>query len=366
MSIRYRCEECGAAFKIRDSLAGTRGRCPQCRVKFDVPMESTLTDEEFAAAEQQSKNVHGSSPRLNGDTGSGTTLEPASKPNIPSASSSSKLKPPKPPAEPVAAVPPVPDEPQAPEEPPVAEEPPAAVEPEPEEFDVEEFLLDDSNPNAKKSAGLSTQPAGQDTKPATDALGRRYFGAGPKAAANAPPADEAGASVVTKATLPVEEPRQKIDWKATRKNLIKRWPILLGIVLLSGTAYGVTSLYVTPKLPLPVLSEVNGVVKVNGKPLSGVVVHLTPVNPVDTTSIKGEKLRLTDSIGVTGEAGEFQLSYLGHDGAPRGKGRIWLEPLHAADYAKIPSRFQQAGSDIRDVKEAGNFGGKFDLDLKSE
>jgi hypothetical protein len=37
MTIRYKCEECGAALNINDELAGTEGSCPRCHVEFVVP-----------------------------------------------------------------------------------------------------------------------------------------------------------------------------------------------------------------------------------------------------------------------------------------------------------------------------------------
>ena len=37
MTIRYKCEECGAALNINDELAGTQGNCPRCQVQFTVP-----------------------------------------------------------------------------------------------------------------------------------------------------------------------------------------------------------------------------------------------------------------------------------------------------------------------------------------
>ena len=37
MTIRYKCEECGAALNIKDELAGTKGNCPRCQVEFIIP-----------------------------------------------------------------------------------------------------------------------------------------------------------------------------------------------------------------------------------------------------------------------------------------------------------------------------------------
>jgi len=37
MTIRYKCDECGAVLNIKDELAGTLGHCPRCKVEFKVP-----------------------------------------------------------------------------------------------------------------------------------------------------------------------------------------------------------------------------------------------------------------------------------------------------------------------------------------
>jgi len=373
MSIRYRCEECGAAFKIRDSLAGTRGKCPQCRIKFTVPNESILTEEEFAEAEQAARSVHESSPKLGDAASSGTLLEPASKPSLPSSPASpsspklSGARPSPPPPAPIPSSPPPADVTDSEEEPVAPEPEDAPADAAENEFDAADFLMDDSDPNARKTAGLAKQEAGPE-KPATDALGRRYFGAGPKAAAAAKQAEaeDVGASVTTTAKLPQEAPRPKTDWKAVQKNLIRRSPLILVFAVLAGVTYFMSSRYLAPRPEWPVLSVVSGKALVNGKPLSNVIIHLTAINATQATSANGSKIRLADAVGLVDAEGNYRLSYLNQPGAPRGKSRVWFEPLTPADYKRIPTRLQTAGSEIRDVREAGNEGGKFDFDFKME
>ncbi|WP_437191774.1 hypothetical protein [Planctomicrobium sp. SH527] len=392
MSIRYCCEECGAAMKIRDSLAGTRGRCPKCRTKFDVPAQSTLSESEYAELmEQQGQDnvTQESGTALQGksEAPSGTSLEPVSSPKLPETTPPAKPKQPSsvklpaaPAAPPSASPPPLPKSAPAPapvaaspEVPPSA--PPAAADAEPDEtleeadeesFDAAEFLLDDSDPNAKKTAGLAKKPLVADDKPAVDALGRRYYGNAPKkAAAASEPDDDVGASVTTTATLPPVKERVKIDWVALRKQLVKKSPFIALIPVLAVIAYFVASRYLAPGIPMPRLAQIQGQVQVNGKPMGGVTVHLTPLNATEAKSVKDLPIRLTDSVGVTDDSGTFRMTYLGQPGSPLGKARIWLEPLHPADFKLIPAKYQAAGSDIRDVREAGN-DGKFDLVLKLE
>src|SRR5262249_35527671 len=51
MTIRYKCEECGAVLNIKDELAGTLGHCPRCKVEFKVPAldEKAVAGKEPAA-----------------------------------------------------------------------------------------------------------------------------------------------------------------------------------------------------------------------------------------------------------------------------------------------------------------------------
>jgi phage FluMu protein Com len=41
MTIRYKCDKCGSVLKIKDRLAGTAGKCPKCKTKFQVPEPSS-------------------------------------------------------------------------------------------------------------------------------------------------------------------------------------------------------------------------------------------------------------------------------------------------------------------------------------
>lgn len=41
MTIRFTCDECGSVLKIKDELAGTKGKCPKCKTAFVVPQPNT-------------------------------------------------------------------------------------------------------------------------------------------------------------------------------------------------------------------------------------------------------------------------------------------------------------------------------------
>ena len=50
--IRYKCEKCGSVLKIKDRLAGTKGKCPKCETAFKVP-DAPSGDAADGAAEEQ-------------------------------------------------------------------------------------------------------------------------------------------------------------------------------------------------------------------------------------------------------------------------------------------------------------------------
>ncbi len=55
MTIRYKCEECGAVLNIKDELLGTQGHCPRCQAEFTV----TAAPEEVASAAEKPAVVAG-------------------------------------------------------------------------------------------------------------------------------------------------------------------------------------------------------------------------------------------------------------------------------------------------------------------
>lgn len=368
MSIPYECEGCGELLKIKDSLAGTKGRCPHCKFKFVVPLKESdsgtaLKSPTDSAVQKSRKATNGDLPTATGEEEAPPAPPKKSSP-APASSPAAAAAPPPPPVAPSPAA-------AAPEE--------ASAEEDPDDpengFDLDAFLADDSAPNAKASAGLSAPPpsaAPADTKPKYDKQGRRIFapaapppGAAPSAALpeEVPP----DATVVVSAGLPTKErkPLINFDFAGAPKQL-RRYalPIVLGFVLIAGAYWGVDRM-VRIRLPLPVLAEVSGVLKINGAPAPNLVVHLTPLNQPEPAAAKsGRELRLRDSTGVTDAEGKFRVQYMdGVYGAPMGRARVWLEPVSPADISKIPSSYQSmASQDIRNVREVNDR--VFDIDLK--
>jgi len=51
--IRYQCEKCSSVLKIKDRLAGTAGKCPKCKTKFQVPEPDSAGPESAAQNDEQ-------------------------------------------------------------------------------------------------------------------------------------------------------------------------------------------------------------------------------------------------------------------------------------------------------------------------
>ncbi|WP_437186627.1 hypothetical protein SH668x_003787 [Planctomicrobium sp. SH668] len=375
MSIRYECVECGSVLKIKESLAGTSGKCPKCRRKFVVPEATKETTKEPAAENEAAIDEAAAEPAASSEE---TAEQVDSSPVAP------------PPVAPkVREKPSAPVQPSDPE-PVVAEAAPAPTaspeaEPEPEEqgddFDLDSFLSDESAPGAKSSAGLSAPPPAADAAPAgpvLDKFGRRMFS--PSSTAKNP----ADADMGSTATISAAGAREiaasangtgktsrrfgiSFDLKSAAAQLKKySIHIVLGTIAIGAIAW-LSNKVMAERLPVPKLAEISGKVTLDGKPLPNVVVHLTSLAAAtgDAESQKLGVMKFRDSIGVTNEAGEYRLEYLpGHPGAPIGRARLWIEPVNPAEFLKLPAKNTVAGTDIRDVKLVGNEG-KFDLDVKT-
>jgi len=404
MSIRYACVECGSVFKIKESLAGTKGKCPTCKVTFVVPdkgadsglgledlVDSQIRSGPLPFTEEKSPSgisKAGDPPATSrsavrkSSVGTPTTGEPAGSeaqsaapdtvvPDTapPEAAKSKPVKPEPVPSEPVET--PAPSE---------LESSPNGETPAEDEFDVDSFLMDENAPGKAATAGLSTAPPPKDPgKPQYDKQGRRLLSsalaspatgtASAAASAAAEAVDAALEGGQVKAAPIVMAPRRR--WfrfspreflRQVRKNFVSIVAIGLAI---AGT-YWLSSRLLAVQPDLPVLSVVSGTVTVDDKPLADVVVHLTPVFAQEGKSVRGQPIRLRDSIGITDESGRYSVEYLdGIAGAPMGNVRIWVETIRPEHLKKIPpSYLSNATPDIRAVKEAGNET-RFDLKLKS-
>jgi len=345
MTIRYKCGKCGSVLKIKDELAGTDGKCPKCKTKFIVPEPGTDDESDADVAESATESVAATTPAKSPEPAKAPSVKPSGK----------------------------------------------APSPGDDDFDPVAFLLDDTAPNAKKSAGLAT-PAAQAAPvkgPVVDSQGRRHIMAPPPSPAQqdaSPAAKSAQAMMgggaasanardlltktmedgrVKSAGLPEDASKPKFDFRGFVGMLIGLAPRIALVIVGAIGAYFLANWLMTDSLPLPKLAGVSGTVTLDGKPLTGIRINLSPVDSRGKSTTNRD-IRLRDATAVTDGDGYFTAQYLpGVYGVPVGKVRIWLEPIKPEDFNKIPGPYSQPASpDIREVREAGNEG-KFNLELKS-
>ena len=54
MTIRFKCDSCGVAMKIKDELAGKKGKCPKCKSTFVIPeLEEEVVEEDEEIEEEE-------------------------------------------------------------------------------------------------------------------------------------------------------------------------------------------------------------------------------------------------------------------------------------------------------------------------
>ncbi|TWT58490.1 hypothetical protein KOR42_18650 [Thalassoglobus neptunius] len=343
MTIRYQCPECDQVLKIRDDKAGSAAKCPSCKNKFVVP-EPTSDESSEASGDSPPVKKKASSPKTE-------------RPETAKASKASKKS--------------------------EAKTKPAA---DPDEFDPADFLMEDG-PGAKASAGL-VEKAPADKGPATDSQGRRLLtpnsasaakraSMSPAAAAAEDASINASANArdlltktmdesrVKASSMPAAEKKPSFDFSGAQKELIRYSPHIGGALAAILVAYFIAQSIFGEGVDLPPLYDVSGTVTVNGKALPNVTVIFEPLDATKGGADGGPK-RLRTSTGVTDENGYFSLYYMqGERGAPKGKGRIWLQPNSAADVMKIPPEYAGRGNDIREVREAGNEG-KFNIEIEQK
>lgn len=345
MTIRYQCPECDSVLKIKDELAGTDGKCPKCKAKFIVPEAGEAPDESVQAK-----------PKT--DQASSAPAKPTEK--------SGKKK-----TKPVAAA--------------------SKSKTDDDDFDPAAFLMEDG-PGAQASAGLGEAPP-EEKSPATDKMGRRYYGSSAaskaKAASMSPAARAAdsqltGASTsanardllskgaedarVKASTMPVtaKKPLINFDFAGARNELLRFAPHVVGSVLGIVFLYWGMNRMLGAEVELPELGKVSGTVTMDGNPVVGVRVMFTPLDAKRSDSTEGPE-RLRTASGLTGENGEYTLFYLDDiQGAPVGKGKLWIEVSRPADLKRVPPEWSQPGPNIREVKATGNNReGEFNIILKA-
>ena len=343
MWIHYECGGCGSVLKIKESLAGTNGKCPACKKQFTVPQR-----EPASQAEQE------------------TVADLVIEKNAPVPAETVKTA-----IVPVAGAPPssAPQETKA------------------EDFDLDAFLMEEVEPQSRPSRAANPAPPAPAAPPPksgeiTDASPPRSGSSAElPAVGDTHPAINASTTARDLLTKSMENGRvrvssrqhleqkkqaAKFDFSGAMAQLRRAALYLAAGIVVALGIYWLADRMFSNRLDLPPLAYVSGTVTLDGRPLPNVVVHLTSDKSSEGKSTDGKKINLRDATGMTNSSGFYEVQYIaGVPGAPLGNARVWLEPLSPEDFKRIPPSYLTIGStDIRDVKDSGNES-RFNIELKT-
>ncbi|HEY3967213.1 MAG TPA: hypothetical protein VGM05_21825 [Planctomycetaceae bacterium] len=336
MTIRYKCEECGAALNINDELAGTEGSCPRCHVEFVVPSADAV------AAKAAKADKPRSSGALNTEDDIGDFL---SSDEIPVASGTTSL-----------------------------------AESDSADSDADDNPFDDETPSSRKKSVVDDDRDSEEDEELEDRTKRKKgqtkdAGQGPKRA-KADPASVAKSLMGKGAPVVEEEPepgakRKRRQFGAgsdrpageitSTKEMVAYfakigWPGVVGTLLIAAIS-GWVYTRMQKTLDLPPLAPVSGTVTIDGKPVaSGTIVQFLPMEAAKNP-------KLGSSTGFTGADGKYTLNYTNdHAGAVIGKHYVLIT---ASDPTQgIPARYSTTFGGVE--AEVTKEGKPINFDLKSD
>lgn len=282
MTIRYKCIGCESVLKIKDEKAGTKGKCPKCKLEFTVPFPEEDEDDgievEAPAVEDPVDSVD-MPIELTPDASESDEFDPLdvlSGPSTTGRSSAGRSS-----AGPVGSNP-------ADRKPSVAELM--------RDFEASKKKDPERRPVVSRPAVSAAETVGT----AAEALSRAYQQKRDSASAPSKSAKDVKAS---------EQRTLLIDFIKTRA---APGILLVSVVLYSYYWYMNREIYTGPPL-----FDVTGQIMKNGKPAAGVAVVFEPING-------GTEDPRTSSTATSDVEGKYRLIYLNFPGAPAGDYRVML------------------------------------------
>jgi hypothetical protein len=353
MTIRYKCEECGAVLNVKDELAGTQGHCPRCQVEFTVPAAAAGS----AAVEKKSAAVAGEPAGERRERPAGAFNEDDIGDILASEG-------------PVSSTGPVRDsgngfdgeEEEPDDEPRKKRRKSTLAEEADDEDEPSEEEDDDSDRRRKKKGKRSEKVAPKADTAESASIARNLMGRGDHAAAR----DEKKAGRPFGGTDGRGEERPDYSSKDIAKYIASiGWPAAVGLVAFAGLCWWIFNV-VSPRLNLPPLAEVTGTVTLDGKPPpKDSIVRFQP-----TSEGPQQNLNLATSFGFTDEKGKYSLTYLVIDekripGAVIGKHLVTIQVKDELGGELLPLKYSNTSHSIL-KKEVVKHGPPIDFELKSE
>lgn len=359
MTIRYKCEECGAALNINDELAGTKGSCPRCQVEFVVPAPEGIAVVKHIPKAGLAEPGADVKKRVPG--------EPLSDDDITSfleEGSSSKAA-----YRPAESS----DDDTSDEEDDEIEEKPRKRRAKARLDDTEDESTDENGDDDDAAARRKIKekkskksPVGKSDSAESAAIAKNLMARGDRAA---PRDEKTGGRPFGGSDGTREDGEEGSSFKEIVIYLCtKGLPYVVGAVVLVGLCYWLSS-QTFSAVELPPLYSVTGTVTLDGKPLEGAVVAFQP-----KTEGAKPNLKLGMSVGKTNKEGKYTLSYALIDGktyygAVAGPHYVTIRVDDPATQVEMLPPHYSSISTTRlsfEVKQDGKQPANFDLTLKKE
>lgn len=136
-------------------------------------------------------------------------------------------------------------------------------------------------------------------------------------------------------------------------------PGIAGVALVCFLAYWLSSTVMSAGRGLPELGDVEGTIRLDGKPLAGATVTFIPVSEDDETAP-----RISSSVGMTDEAGHYELMYVQDvAGAAVGTHQVMINLPLPNGAEKLPRRYNSS-TELSFVVEPGRNTADFKLETK--
>jgi hypothetical protein len=355
MTIRYKCDECGAVLNIKDELAGTLGHCPRCKVEFHVPAaegiplagkeSATVAGKPAAESEKRPAGAFGEDDIesiLEGSGPVGTASSFDSGDEIGDGDAD------------------VDDEPRS----------KARRSRRSDDSDDEGDSSDDEDHDSdrkRKKKGKGAAKAGKATGDSEEsaAIAKNLMGR----------SDQAALRDEKKGGRPFggrDGDRDAVKGEYSAAEVAGYfakhfWPVLLGCVVLLGLCIWMyTSLSPAPNLPP--LVRVTGTVTLDGKPLPKALVRFQPI----FESANKANLALATAYGTTDDNGKYDLVYMYVNerqvfGAPLGPHQVVITVTDKQGIELLPPKYSVGfKSELKATVTKGMPPKDFDLSSKEE
>ncbi|QDU41326.1 hypothetical protein Mal4_56920 [Maioricimonas rarisocia] len=397
MTIRYKCDACGAVMKIRDEKAGLQGHCPTCKAVFTVPQPGT------AEAQASESGIHAEAAATKAEK-SGTREQQSSKPPKAAPAESAKAAPAADDDEfdPVAFLSGDETKPAGKSAPgkqaagkpskaaPARKAAPAdgakaADGPDDDDFDPVEFLMDGPAPSRPQPAAPPSPqpppsqpgarrpstpqaPAASPDKPAGNTAAEKagaLLKGGTNASANAKEllSRSVEESRARSAEMPKEEKESRIDWAGIRGELRRIGPPVVGGILAIVVIYYGMDAMLGGGIDLPNLGRVEGTVTLDGKPLSGAKVIFSSAERM-VESRRGRQIKARAGTATTDDQGRYELIYLDNiKGTVVGRNRVQISKINEKGQEVIPPDYGMASKVFRNIEEGYQ---EIDIDVKTK